>query len=439
VARPAEPAAGRPAAGTSHALLIGVSEFDDGASYQPLPSTSASVQHLAKLLHSSAAGSTPWHTVTVLDAQVKADDARHALREAVSTKLDTLLLCISTHGHRYSDDGHHPAGLYLAMSNSYRDLRGTHWSFDEVRDELAAASGKVRHIALIVDACWADGVAVQRGQGTGQPGLPGDRLDIPGVVVLSATEKREMAWPHWPGEAREETPWTAFLGALIESIEDGVGSGPETLTVGDVFWEARRKIRRVQAQHTQIPLPQIHTSGMAEFPLCRNNGYRPAVTREAGRERAPTASGFADAEACFRAIVTRQPHPARVEIPGIVRDFCGRPGVAENEVAVLIARLRDGEFRSYLTDAYAAACAQRSPADIATFMHCLLSNGVPVRGEILAGLRQRPGAGRFIAELYQILLGRKCADCEAAAEVLAAEVLHDQDRSLAAAVLAVWR
>ena len=63
---------------------------------------------------------------------------------------------------------------------------------------------------------------------------------------------------------------------------------------------------------------------------------------------------------------------------GIVGSFCGNLNLAVDEIARLVKRLGTSEFSSYLDDAYGAACAERSPAEIA----------VAILGEMTAQLRK---------------------------------------------------
>lgn len=426
--------AGLPEPGAAYALLIGVSEFEDSSAYKPLPSTHASVTKLAALLKAEESGHTMWRLpqdrIKVLGPEVTADEARKALQYAVSMKnLDALLVCISCHGHRYPDDGHHRPGLHLAMTSSIRDIPGSHWHFDEVRNSLELAAAKVRHILLIVDACWADGTSVEPGQGSGDTAQV-DHLAVPGAVVLTATRYRVMAWPHWRG-----TGLTAFLGALIESIEGGVSGPVETLTAMDVFDQASSCLDAARHDNRQIPEPWVRRSGRSDVPLCRNQRYiRPVQVAEG---ELGEVTGFPDAEACFTAIKVRHRDGRDELIRGIVEHFCSSKALTEDDVAGLVQMLRASEFSGYLGHAYDAACAERSASEIAAFADRLHRHGVPIGSEILSSLRMRQHAGRVVLDVYQAMLKGGCPDCAEAAEALSAQVVDDP--ALSAEALAVWQ
>lgn len=426
--------AGLPEPDRAYALLIGVGEFDD-STYRPLPSSHGSVAELAGLL--MAQDGVMWRLsedrIKVLGPRVTADEARIALKEATEKEnLGALLVCISCHGQHY-DNWHRPPELHLAMTSSHHDIDGTHWRYDEISQVLARAKvlRKTKHILLIVDACEADGLSLPQGLGGGHAEI--NHLDVPGVVVLTATKYRTQAWPHWPG-----TEWTAFLGALIQSIEEGVPGPQEILTAKRIFMEAGRRIASARVKNPKIPEPSIWASGISEIPLCRNNAYLAAVPAE--RDPAAEKGGappFSDADECFTAIQVAYREERGRSIGGIVGSFCGNKNVAVDEIARLVKKLGTSKFSVYLDDAYGAACAERSPEEIVAFAECLHSNDVPIDERFVVALYGRESAGRIAADVYQLMLSGGCRDCREAAEVISAHIVGDAN--LSAEALAVWR
>jgi hypothetical protein len=426
--------AGLPEPNRAYALFIGVGEFDD-PTYKPLPSSHGSVEELARLMRArdGVMWRLPEDRIKVLGPRVTADEARIALNEATEMEnLQALLVCVSCHGHHYYDRPR-PSELHLAMTSSQHDIDGTHWRFDEISRALKRAKDtrKIKHILLIIDACEADGLSVPDGQGSGDTAEI-DHLAVPGVVVLTATQYRTQAWPQWPG-----TEWTAFLGALIQSIEDGVPGPQETLTAKRVFVEAARRIAVARVKNPKIPEPYNWGWGISEIPLCRNKAYLPAVTAvgnpAGGKGAAPP---FIDAGECFSAIHAAYRGGRSRSIVGIVGSFCGNLNLAVDEIARLVKRLGTSEFSSYLDDAYGAACAERSPAEIANFADCLHSNDVPIDKRLVVALHGRENAGRIATDVCRLMLSSRCHDCVEAAEVVSAEIVGDAE--LSAEALAVW-
>jgi hypothetical protein len=427
--------AGLPEPDSAYALFLGVEHFED-AMYASLPTSRAAVGELARLMGDpmGVMWRLPPDRIKILgqdDGQVTTRQAQAALKEATEGEhLDALLVCISSHGQRYPDDGYHPRGLHLAMTDSDADLPGTHLHIDEICDLLvqAARYQRIRHVLLIVDACYADGTKVQPGQGGGDAAEK-DRPAVPGVVVLFATRDRVMAWPHWNG-----TPWTAFLGALIESIGNGGRRDKKILTAVDVFESSSARLAQARKTDRRVPVPDIGRSGLADVPLCRNNAFD---EREQGK--IPPELGFTDPGECFTAIQAAREAGRTDDIPDIVASFCGRDDVPEDDVARFVHLLittEATELASYLPDVYKAACAHRNPADIALLADSLHRYDAPVDARLVNALHGRDQAGPVAAEVYQRMLGSACLDCQAGAELIGAEIVADPQ--LAAAALAAW-
>jgi hypothetical protein len=424
-----------PDPGRAYALLIGVAEYDDLA-YAPLSSCYGSVEKLAWMLTDQdgdmwrLSASPAGQRIKVLGPRVTADAARLALDEATQQKnLDSLLVCISCHGRRY-DDWHRTSGLHLAMTSSRQGNEGTHWGFQEISHVLARASRRIDHILLIVDACYADGLSVPRGQGGGD--LP-DHLRVPGVLVLSATKNRVEAWPRWPGTSER----TAFLGALIESITHGIRGSQKILTARSIFADAASRIAAAREIDPNIPVPAIWGDGLWEFPLCRNNDYVQPHEPVGGApgESAPVFTSSVD---CFAAVQEAHDQNRGDTIVAIIRSFSGNEKSAVGEVARFVKELAASEFSDYRDEVYGAVCTKRSPAEIAEFIDCLhRCDAEADAGSIVTGLGKRENAGCAAAEVYRDLLDLGCPECGENAEKIGVLIVAD-DR-LSADALAVWR
>jgi hypothetical protein len=344
--------------------------------------------------------------------------------------LKALLVCISCHGHRYDDDGNSPRGLHLAMSDSDMDLPGSYLRFDEVSQLLgqaARARDGIPHVMLVVDACMSDGEKADDSQGGGAAGI--DHLAVPGVVTLTATKQRVIAWPHW-----RDTKWTAFLGAMIDSVEAGIPGPRRILTARDIFGAAQARLARAREKEQKIPEPRINIEGLSEIPLCRNSAYiEPAVVTSG--ETGPEPASFADADSCFAAI--RAAHRAGGgSIPAIVRRFCGPDGPSVGEAARLVAKLGKSEFSNYVADGYTAACSGQAAAHISAFAHGLHSNAMALDApRLLSSLGPDPGP--MAREVYLSMRRSRCADCAEAAGVVSAAVISEP--RVAAEALALWQ
>lgn len=412
---------------SSYALLIGVENYHARRRYQPLPTCRSSARRLAELMRDQELmWRLPPDRVELLGdrdgtaVDVTAQQARVALYEAtMRPELEggALLVCVSCHGHRFPNDGRYPRGLHLAMSDAHPGVPGTFLRFKEIEDMLAQAK-RIKHRLLIIDACYANDLELRDSQGR-VSAAPVDHLAIPGVVVLTATKYEQEACPRWG-----DTPWTAFLGATIETIQTGIRGYPETLTAVDVFTGAERLIDRADTQHETIPEPSIYQRGLSDIPLCRNEKFVPPHPAVPGPAAVVT---FDDAESCFAAIEAAQADGNGDRIGGLVAGFCNQAGVRASEVAQLIARLTRTEFAGYAAVAYSMACQGRPASGITELAHCLHLADAPADVLLVTALHGRHHAGQVAAELYHRLLGSGCPECKSRAHQIAAQIIADAE------------
>jgi hypothetical protein len=428
---------GLPEPRTAYALLIGVKTFNDEL-YKPLQACYSSVEKLAELLQaegSNAMWQLPADRIELLGPVVTAPEARAALKKAVdSPDLKALLVCVSCHGKRYDDDGYSPPGLHLAMTDSDSELPGSHLHFDEISKLLgqAARDRDIPHIVLIVDACWSDDARLEVGMGRAAAAEI-DHLAVPGVVTLSATKRRVIAWPYWPG-----TDWTAFLGAMINSIENGIPGPRAVLTAKDIFTAASGRLAEARKTELSIPEPRFYEDGLSEVPLCRNREYHQPVKVDDSWGTGPDAV-FTNADECFKAIQAAHKGNHDPSVAGIVKNFCENTDIAESEIAKLMKKLEESEFSACLVFAYRAVCAERSPDKIARSTHSLHVNKASINsGLLLHALGERAQAPHDIYEVYKLLHRLECPECIETAERVAALVLEMDNRDLSRDVLAQW-
>jgi hypothetical protein len=428
---------GLPDPNSAYGLFIGVECYDNPA-YGPLPGSRAAVGQLADMVAKPDPDGLMWRLpsdrVCVLgrdDGRVPLAQARAALTDAAwRPGLDSLLVCVSCHGFQYPHDGVNPDGLHLAMSDSDQKDPSSHLRFDDIYYQLEVAHRRrgVRHILLIVDTCFAEGARVRPGQG-GPDAAEIDHLAVPGVVVLTATRYHTEAWPHW-----RDTPWTAFLGALIETVHVGDPGPRPILTAKNVFHIAKGRLAEARRDEDRIPEPYISGYDESEIPLCRNRAFSPPLKAHAGRGPASTVE-FDHADDCFTAIREAHRDGHDDAIPGLLRSLCGRAEVPVGEVARMAQLLASSEFADYLPHAYVTAWAKRTVTDMA-LLACRLHRADKSLDKLMTALRGRERGGHDAVLLYRSMLDGRCPDCPAAAELVAAHIAADPE--LAAGALAVW-
>jgi hypothetical protein len=428
---------GLPNPKSAYALFIGVGRYNSPA-YGPLPGCPAAVGELADMMAKPAPDGLMWRLpsdqVCVLgrdDGQVTLAQARVALTDAAwRPGLDSLLVCVSCHGFQYPNDGVNPDGLHLAMSDSDLKDPSSHLRFEDIYYQLEVAHRRrgVRHILLIVDTCFAEGARVRPGQG-GRDAAEIDHLAVPGVIVLTATRYHTEAWPHW-----RDTPWTAFLGALIETIHAGDPGPRPILTAKNVFHIAKGRLAQARRDEDRIPEPFISGSDESEIPLCRNKAFSPPLKAHVGSGPA-SITEFDNADDCFSAI--DDAHRTRHDdvIPGLLMNLCGRAEVPVGEVARMVQLLASSKFADYMPHFYAMVWAKRTVTDVAR-LACRLHRTDQPLDRLMAALRGREHGARDAVLLYWTILDSCCPDCPAAAELVAAHIAADPE--LAPEALAVW-
>ncbi len=434
--------AGLPRPGESYALLIGVERFRDQDNYLPLASCRRSAGRLYQLLTDQ--DGNMWRLppervrfIPEADDAVSADDARVALEEAADQEdVRSLLVCISTHGRRFDPDLG-PPGLHLAMSTSRFDIPGTHWHFDEIARVLKLAARRMEHILLIIDACFSHSLAMGSGRAaTSGASAESFGLIDPRITLLAATRDSREAWPHWPrlgpdGGRQQETGHTAFLGALIDTIEEGVPDMPEMLLDKHVFSDAKRRIMETRRIERMIPVPYMKTQGAVDIPLCMNNLFEPAEPA-AGAELSRRGR-LLTAEECFNATQAlddmrrqgQQEQEQFIRLTNLVAEFCESEDVPVERVAELLEKLEQNGVGGGSETVYDRFCTARSPAEIALLAHKLHGigqrDGISLRMDerlVVESLGRRRRGGLVARAVYLSMLGTRC-DCGQSAETMA--------------------
>lgn len=261
-------------AGT-RALLIGTGRYSGPSDLPDLPSVPATVTSLRDVLVKRCGVQPGNVTGPVLDPATPADIG-HALVRCAETATDVLLVYYCGHGLIGTD-----SQLHLAASQSVGDdarLGFTAFSYQQLRQSLARCSA--RDIVVILDCCFA-GRAADPAEGTlSKLAAPGAAAG--GYLLASAAYSETALAPL--GESR-----TAFGGALIRLLADGIPDGPRLITLN----EAYKALDRTLSDQGR-PRPRSRSSGSAgDLVLAVNRGYHPPpslaalIPAGAGDEGAP--------------------------------------------------------------------------------------------------------------------------------------------------------
>lgn len=247
------PALSKPDRSRSYALIIGASEYSDDK--YPQVKTIKETTEAFKYLISTE---QMWHltsrsNVKALTGRVTVRQAASAIQVAAAREVDRLFVYLCTHGRRWSEEHVPDRQLHFALSDSVWDWPFTHLPFQWVRRTLRHATAA--STLLIIDSCWADDAFL------GDPG-PLQAPILPGVCTMTATKSRVPADTSW-----QDSNYTAFSGALIDTINDGIDGAGEYLTPETIFPAVRRKL-----QVNGHPEPDYRARG--NVIICRNKAYR---------------------------------------------------------------------------------------------------------------------------------------------------------------------
>jgi len=238
----------------SRAVLIGVSRY---GKMPVIAAAATDVTGLATQLTDPELWGLPHaHCIQVHDPRTTADVLEPVHQAALEAR-DALVVFFA--GHGLLDEG---GRLYLALPGGDQERLHHAVAFDEIRREIVTTGRRCRAKIAILDCCFSG--RAMPGFMSG-PGRFADQTAVEGAYLLTATAETVPALA--PPGARH----TAFTGALIETLSDGVPGGPVLLDMDTVF---EHLTRQLEARHQ--PLPQRRS---------RNAGHLVALARNRASDR----------------------------------------------------------------------------------------------------------------------------------------------------------
>lgn len=237
-------------------VLIGVAEYQH---FPPLPAVRNNLTELAELFRSPLGGDLPdRHCTTVLNP-TDIDSALDPVHRAASEASDTLVVYFAGHGMPLSD-----GSLRLAVRNSERGRKQyASVSFDDLRAEVldSMAANKV----VILDCCYS-GAALEGFMGSADE--VADETIIEGTYVMTASAATQAAM------APPDAPLTAFTGALVKAISNGIAGVPDPLDMSSLYRHVHGQLKS-----QGMPLPQQRASGLGHDIALFHNKWRPLTEK----------------------------------------------------------------------------------------------------------------------------------------------------------------
>ncbi|WP_344519412.1 caspase family protein, partial [Paractinoplanes durhamensis] len=239
----------------SRAVLVGPAEYQH---LSPLASISANVHRLRELLTDETVWGLPEsHCVTLTDA-ASSDDVHRALLAAGREAEDTLVFYFAGHGFLQ----HTSARLFLALGNAETDSTLGAIEYDRIKE--AVLSSECPSKVVILDCCYA-GNATLAG-----PNEFADQTVVDGTYLLTSCGENSLSVSP-PGEQ-----YTAFTGALVRLLDEGIPGRPDLLSTADVYWWLRNEL-----SGTDRPVPMQRSGNRGHHIVLAVNralSRPPAVT-----------------------------------------------------------------------------------------------------------------------------------------------------------------
>ncbi|GGM66654.1 hypothetical protein GCM10011608_59960 [Micromonospora sonchi] len=259
----------------SRAVLIGVSDYRH---LDPLPAVDNNLSSLLTLLKDPELWGLADEHCTVLSNPYVVDDVLEAVHLAATEASEALVVYFA--GHGLLDDR---SDLYLALRDS--DDRRLHRAvrYDDVRREMVSTARRCRAKIMILDCCYS-GRAMLGGMGA--PVDVADQARIDGTYLMTASAETKIALAP-PGER-----YTAFSGALIDTLTEGLADGPGVLGMETLYWHIRSEL---EAKRYPVPQQRARNDGK-DIAIARNRWGR-SVRKESSRtstvSRPPIPDGHA--------------------------------------------------------------------------------------------------------------------------------------------------
>lgn len=240
----------------SRAVLIGASSYHS-TDLPALPAVRNNLSGMASVFTAPERGALPRDHCTVIVDPGEPRIISAALREAGRRAEDTLLVYYAGHGLL----GPRLDALYLATTGTaLDDLRYSALHIDAVRETFLDSRATNR--VLILDCCFS-GRAIEHMMGNIE-GLLLEKVNINGACVMAS------APANWHALAPREARYTAYTGALLDLLREGIADGPEVLPIRLVH----ERLSQIMAARG-LPEPQLSaTNTVEQLGLVRNSAYQ---------------------------------------------------------------------------------------------------------------------------------------------------------------------
>jgi putative AlgH/UPF0301 family transcriptional regulator len=247
----------------SRVVLVGTGSYRQ---LQPLPAVVNNLNGISDVLTDARLWGLPSANCHLVTDPATPDEVGRALRAAARGTGVGGLLLVYFAGHGVVDE--RTGELHLAVGQTDREAAyATAVPYEWIRRAVLDSPAGRR--VVILDCCYA-GRAIS-GMSDELTAVA-DEVEIDRTCVLVATSPNRAAL------APPDEKYTAFTGALVDVLRDGVPGGPDPLDLATVYTQVLRTQRRLGR-----PLPEMRArNGGEQVPLVRN-AARPVRRTPAAR------------------------------------------------------------------------------------------------------------------------------------------------------------
>lgn len=250
----------------SACVLIGVDDYEH---LDPLRGVRHNLTALREALIDPEIWGLPEDRLVTVPNPRTAFDLVDPIRQAAARATDTLIVYYAGHGLLDRDDNQ----LHLTLPGSVEDYPDTCVPSGQVRRAIRA-TGKAARRVLILDCCFSGQVmtgmsAVDRGL-RGRAAAVETLRDINGSYVMTSAPRDR------PSHAPSPDTCTAFTGALVDVMREGVRGGPKMLGLHALFEAVKERIAAARPSIPQEPQDEDH-NGVGGLEFVRNLAVLPRL------------------------------------------------------------------------------------------------------------------------------------------------------------------
>jgi hypothetical protein len=235
----------------SYAVLIGSSRY--GSELSDLPAVAGNLAGLAEVLTDPALGGFRPDRCIVIPDPASALAARRTLGQYAALAEDTLLVYWAGHGGPGPGDEFH-----LSVTGAPGGPHTGALAVGLIREVMLRSPAA--HRILILDCCFSGRVVPV----TGVAGALLGQAATEGADVLVSAPPSPVYF------SQPKETYTAFTGALITIMRNGIAGGPEFLTLGTIYGQLLYALAS-----RGLPRPEQSGTGTGgQLALARNPAYR---------------------------------------------------------------------------------------------------------------------------------------------------------------------